>query len=190
VICLITSEKEYKNSLLMMERFTENEKEQIELLKEKGLSQEQIKFVLSPSRHYYKKIKHEIEQFEKHQKGDFSHFQQIRFVGKLLVALRIYRGYSQKELADRLGVKPSQVSLDEKNEYMNVTHKKLLQTLHALGFDLELKVKEAVQESVNGNEINGMRKEKNEEIGPEEMMKVQAELVAGEDEMAAARKIV
>jgi transcriptional regulator with XRE-family HTH domain len=107
-----------------------------------------------------------------------------------LVALRIYRGYSQKELADRLGVKPSQVSLDEKNEYTNVTHRKLLQTLHALGFDLELRVKEAIQESVNGNEVHSMKKEKNEEIGPEEMMKVQAELVTGEDEMAAARKIV
>ncbi|WP_349775629.1 helix-turn-helix transcriptional regulator [Halalkalibacter oceani] len=38
-------------------------------------------------------------------------------LGKTLIAYRIYLGMSQQDLAERLGVSPSQVSRDERNEY-------------------------------------------------------------------------
>ena len=45
---------------------------------------------------------------------------------------------SQKELADRLGVDPSQISRDERQEYYGVTLERLRATLKALGFSLSL----------------------------------------------------
>jgi len=55
--------------------------------------------------------------------------------GKALIALRIARGLSQKELADLLGVSEPQVSRDEKTEYRGVTQKRYARILKALGVE-------------------------------------------------------
>ena len=54
----------------------------------------------------------------------------------LLIALRIARGISQRQLAERLGVHESQVSRDERNEYHGITLDRAARVLDALGVDL------------------------------------------------------
>jgi transcriptional regulator with XRE-family HTH domain len=55
--------------------------------------------------------------------------------GKALIAIRIARGLSQRELADALGVSQAQVSRDESNEYRGITNERYARVLDALGVE-------------------------------------------------------
>ena len=60
----------------------------------------------------------------------------MRGLGQLLVSLRIARGLTQRELAERLGVHESLVSRDERNEYHGITLDRAARILDALGYEL------------------------------------------------------
>jgi transcriptional regulator with XRE-family HTH domain len=57
-------------------------------------------------------------------------------LGHMLVALRIARGLTQRELAARLDVHESQVSRDERNEYHGITVDRASRVLDAMGVQL------------------------------------------------------
>lgn len=57
-------------------------------------------------------------------------------VARLLIAVRIAGGLSQRELAERLGVHETQVSRDERNEYHGITVERANRILEALGVEL------------------------------------------------------
>ena len=61
-------------------------------------------------------------------------------MGRLLVALRISKGLKQKELAEKLGVKETQISRDERNEYHGASMEKVQTVLTALGVSLKSEV--------------------------------------------------
>jgi transcriptional regulator with XRE-family HTH domain len=58
-------------------------------------------------------------------------------VGQVLVAARLARGWSQRELAARLQVHESQVSRDERYEYQGITVERLQGLCDVLGLDLD-----------------------------------------------------
>ena len=51
----------------------------------------------------------------------------------MLIALRIYKGLTQRQLAERLGVSEAAVSRDECNEYHGITLERAQRVLDALG---------------------------------------------------------
>jgi transcriptional regulator with XRE-family HTH domain len=63
----------------------------------------------------------------------------------MLIALRIARGLTQRQLADRLGVPESQVSSDERNEYHGVTIERAARILDALGVRMKSLVKTPIE---------------------------------------------
>ena len=50
----------------------------------------------------------------------------------MLISIRIAQGMSQRELARRLNVHESQVSRDERNEYLGITLERAVKVLDAL----------------------------------------------------------
>ena len=58
----------------------------------------------------------------------------------VLIAMRIYQGLTQRELADKLGVHESQVSRDERNEYAGITVERANRILEALGAELRTNI--------------------------------------------------
>ena len=64
-----------------------------------------------------------------------------------MICLRIAKDLSQAELANRLGVDPSQVSRDERNEYHGITLERVAKILEALGIKIRMKfeIEEAVE---------------------------------------------
>ena len=66
----------------------------------------------------FERIIREVEEYEKTVTGDFDPYTcQLNEIGRHLIKLRIWRGLSQTELANKLGIKPTQVSRDERFEY-------------------------------------------------------------------------
>jgi len=68
-------------------------------------------------------------------------------LGELLIAVRIYLGLTQAELAERLGVEPSVVRRDERNEYHGVTLERAAKILNVMGVELRTSVE------VSGNSL-------------------------------------
>ena len=63
-------------------------------------------------------------------------------IGRLLVALRIAHGLTQRGLAERLGISESLVSRDERNEYHGITVERAQRILDALGETVTVRVEE------------------------------------------------
>jgi len=133
---MIRNENEYREAV---ERLTA-EKERIAAqkaeLEKTGLTPDEVKRVLDPMRSFHLQLQEEVESYERLKRGEFEEIRNLRGVGHLLIALRIARGLSQLQLAERLGVHESQVSRDERNEYHGITLDRATRVLDALGVEL------------------------------------------------------
>ena len=130
---MIKTEPAYKKALDKLQEdkiFMENQKKALE---EMGLTNEQIEKALQPSITFHEQLKEEVVYYERIKRGQFDPIINLHELGKTLIAYRIYLGLSQQELADGLGVSPSQISRDERNEYYGATLERLQQVMEAMG---------------------------------------------------------
>ncbi len=137
---MISNETEYRDAVERWKGEEERLHAQRALLKAKGLKREEIDRVSAPVQSFHDQLREEIESYERLRRGDFDEVLNFQGVGRLLIALRISQGLSQRELADRLGVHESQVSRDERNEYHGVTLERAARVLEALGLELRTTV--------------------------------------------------
>lgn len=138
---MIRNETEYKEAV---QRITDEQsrlKAQRAKLVEMDLSKEEIKRVLDPMRSFHEQLKEEVDSYERLKRGEFEELHNFEGVGRLLIAIRIAQGLSQRDLAERLGVHESQVSRDERNEYHGVTVERANKILESLGAEVCSRVK-------------------------------------------------
>jgi len=128
---VIKTEQEYKRTKQMVEAEKAAIQDQINKLKEKGFSDNEIKNLMAAGMAIHEQKKWEVELYERIKRGDFSGIEHD--LGKMLIAFRIYRGMTQRDLAKKLGVSPAQVSMDERNEYHGISVSKLERVMKALG---------------------------------------------------------
>ena len=76
------------------------------------LSKEEIKRSMDPIRCFHNQLKEEVESYDRLKRGQFDEFVNFQGIGRLLIAVRIAQGITQRELAQRLAVHESQVSRD------------------------------------------------------------------------------
>lgn len=141
---MIRSETEYQEAV---KRLTDEEarlKAQRGELKKLDLSQAEIKRAMDPLQSFHEQLKEEVESYERLRRGEFDEVTNFEGMGRLLIALRISQGLSQRELAERLGVHESTVSRDERNEYHGITLERTAKVLAALGVTLSTSVQSAV----------------------------------------------
>lgn len=129
---MIRSETEYSKAV---ERI-KSEKDIIENtrnnLKKLGLKPKEIARALDPLISFRAQLEEEIETYEKIKRGDFETIENFDGLGRSLIALRIHKNITQKELADKLDVAESQISRYEKNEYRGISIERVNEILKAL----------------------------------------------------------
>lgn len=108
-----------------------------------SISQAEIKRAMDPLQSFHKQLKEEVESYERLRRGEFEEVTKFAGMGRLLIALRISQGLSQRELAERLGVHESTVSRDERNEYHGFTLERTAKVQAALGVTLSTSVQSA-----------------------------------------------
>ncbi|PTX53970.1 helix-turn-helix protein [Melghirimyces profundicolus] len=135
---MIKTDAEYQKSLRQLEVQRKDIEQKEKFFREKGLTEEQTKIALEPLWAFYYNIEDEVRYYENVKKGKFSCSTNLKQVGHLLICYRIYKGITQKELADRLGVSPAQVSRDERNEYKGASSDKLQRVAEKLGIPLSV----------------------------------------------------
>lgn len=142
---MIRNESEYKHAIERLREEKRRLQEQERLLGETGLSKSEIKRALDPMRSFHAQLEEEVESYERLKRGEFGELHNLGGLGQLLVMLRIAANISQSQLAEKLGVDPSQVSRDERNEYRGVTLERANRVLEALGADLVTTVESSNQ---------------------------------------------
>jgi ribosome-binding protein aMBF1 (putative translation factor) len=146
---MIRNENEYKEAVRRIAEEQARLKEQRAKLGETDLSNAEIKRVLDPMRSFHEQLKEEVGSYERLKRGEFDELHNFEGVGRLLIALRISQGLSQRELAERLGVHETQVSRDERNEYHGITVERANKILEALGAVVETRVTATASETKN-----------------------------------------
>ncbi|MBX9671115.1 MAG: helix-turn-helix domain-containing protein [Candidatus Obscuribacterales bacterium] len=133
---MMKTDKEYEQAKQQLSTLMELHKTQITALTGKGLTDEQAKDSLSSSWTYAMQCKEEIELYERLKAGALPPLDHFSSKGKYFVAARIAKGMTQRQLAEKLGVKESAVSRDERNEY----HGMSVEKMERLATALDLKV--------------------------------------------------
>lgn len=134
---MIRTEAEYREALRRVadgKRALALETERMEKL---GLTGEELERALAPQRSFTMQIEEEIAFHERLRRGEIDEIENLHGLGATLIALRIARGLTQRQLAARLGAHESQVSRDERNEYQGVTVERAARILDAMGVKLK-----------------------------------------------------
>ena len=97
----------------------------------------------SALRSQYEDLKTEVEEYEALRSGKLSELELGSFeeFPRVLIQARIALGLSQKELAERLGMKEQQIQRYEANDYANATLKRVQRIVQALGIRVQEKVR-------------------------------------------------
>ncbi|MFP4105918.1 MAG: helix-turn-helix domain-containing protein [Phycisphaerae bacterium] len=133
---MIRNEKEYREAVQRLADEKDRLTQRRTALEKADLSAEEIKRVLDPMRSFHLQLKEEVESYERLKRGEFQEITNLRGLGHLLIALRIAKNISQRELAARLDVHESQISRDERNEYHGITLDRASRVLDALNVEL------------------------------------------------------
>ena len=133
---MIRNENEYQEAARRLQEEKDRLAEHQGRLESMGLSAEELKLALDPLRSFHEQLVEEVDSYERLKRGEVSELMNLHGLGHVLVGLRIARGLTQRELADRLGVHESQVSRDERNEYHGITVDRASRVLDALGVRL------------------------------------------------------
>jgi ribosome-binding protein aMBF1 (putative translation factor) len=138
---VIRSESEYREAVKRIgdeqDRITAYE---VSLREQEKLPEEAIARALAPIRSFHLQMVEKVQSYERLRRGEVQELQNLRGFGHLLIALRIARGLSQRQLAEQLGVHETQVSRDERNEYFGITLERAAKILDSLGIRIRIKV--------------------------------------------------
>jgi DNA-binding XRE family transcriptional regulator len=134
---MIRNESEYQEASRRLLEERARLDEQGKKLEEMGLTEEQVTRALDPMRSFHLQLVEELEAYERLKRGDFGQLVNLKGLGRQLIALRIARGLTQRQLAERLGVHESQVSRDERNDYHGITVDRAQRVLEALSAQMK-----------------------------------------------------
>jgi plasmid maintenance system antidote protein VapI len=135
---VLRTEKEYQLAKKQLSKVDELLQAQREKFKAEGFSRAEIDNLIAPSLSFAKQSQEEVDFYEQLLKGEIPPASAFSSAGQLLVALRIAKGITQRDLANRLGVSEAIVSRDERNEYHGVTMEKAQRIVDALGGRVEI----------------------------------------------------
>ena len=138
---MIRSEAEYRDAVGRAQKAAERLVQYREELRAKGLSPDAVEKVVGPMVSLSDGLEEEIGRYQRFKGGDLSEFKGLREIGQLLIAARLARGLSQRELSEKLKIHESQVSRDERNEYQGISVERAVQVLEVLSIDLEIQAR-------------------------------------------------
>jgi DNA-binding XRE family transcriptional regulator len=150
---MIRTDAEYKDALARLADEKARLRKQEKDLRAEGLSPAAVKRVLDPQRSFHEQVAEEVESYERLQRGDVGELENLHGLGRLLIAMRIARGLTQRDLAEKLGVHETQISRDERNEYHGVTVERASRILDTLEADVRTSVRSRSPRSGSGSSV-------------------------------------
>ncbi|WP_299430036.1 helix-turn-helix transcriptional regulator [uncultured Meiothermus sp.] len=135
---MIRTENEYRKALEQLKNDAEYLHRQREHLRSIGLKGDQLERAMQPALSFHAQLSEEVAIYEQMRRGELGTLSDLTQIGRWLVGVRIAKGLTQRELAERLGVSEAQVSRDERNEYHGITVERAQMILQKMGVELRL----------------------------------------------------
>jgi ribosome-binding protein aMBF1 (putative translation factor) len=139
---MIKTDKEYRECKLRLDEDLKFLNQQREALAKENLSGEELERAMEAHLSFHQQLSDEVTWYERVKRRDFDVVVDLIDLGRVLIALRIANGISQRQLAEKLGVDESQISRDEKNEYHGITLERAQRVVDALGEKLVTQVED------------------------------------------------
>src|SRR5437879_7176853 len=139
---MIRNESDYQEALRRLTQDQEVAARQRAALEDEGLRPEELERAMAPLLSFQAQLTEEVDWYERVRRREFPAITRLTQIGRLLIALRIAHGLTQRELAERLGISESLVSRDERNEYHGITVERAQRILDALNETLTARVGE------------------------------------------------
>jgi DNA-binding transcriptional regulator YiaG len=147
---VLRTEGEYREALGQIEQDRHGAEAQRAALVAAGLTTEEVERGMAPLLSFQAQLREEVEWYERACRGDIPEIHNLEHMGRQLIALRLARGMSQRELARRLGVSEAVVSRDEHNEYHGITAARAQRVIEALGGIVTARVEESAEAHAGG----------------------------------------
>jgi DNA-directed RNA polymerase specialized sigma subunit len=151
---MIRNESEYQEALQRISGDRQVADRQRAVLMDKGLSEPEVTAVMEPLLSFHAQLAQEVEWYENVRRRNFEVIDRLTSIGRLLIALRIANGLSQRELAGRLAVSEAVVSRDERNEYHGVSVERAQRILDAMHAVVSVRVEDS-RPGVSNRELVG-----------------------------------
>jgi transcriptional regulator with XRE-family HTH domain len=135
---MIRTEREYQKALEQLSRGKVHLETQKSQLAQAGLVGEELEHAMHPLLSFRAQLEEEVLAYENMKRGDLGTLERLDSIGRWLIGARIARGWSQRELAQRLSVSEAQVSRDERNEYHGVTVERAQRILEVMGVSFQM----------------------------------------------------
>jgi DNA-binding Xre family transcriptional regulator len=129
---MIRTEREYEESLRRLAELDDYAEKLRTSLEASNLVPEHVELAMSPTLAFMDSMQGEIRWYEQARKGEILPLQKLTTIGLSLIALRLARGITQRQLAERLGINEAQVSKDERNEYHGISIERAQRIIDAL----------------------------------------------------------
>jgi len=140
---MIRTEAEYREALARLDAERQRLRDQDKQLRAEGVSPAARKRLLDPQRSFSDQLAEEVDSYERLKRGDVGELENLHGLGRLLIALRIARGMTQRDLAEKLAVHETQVSRDERNEYHGITVDRASRIMDVLKAEVRTSVRRA-----------------------------------------------
>lgn len=129
---MIRTEREYEEAQKRLAEVRDYAEKQRACFEAMSLPQEHVELAMSPTLAFLDSMQGEISWYEQARKAKIRPLPNLTSIGLSLIALRIAKGLTQRQLAERLGINEAQVSKDERNEYHGISVERAQRVLDAL----------------------------------------------------------
>lgn len=134
---MIRNELEYRQAQARLADFRDQIDGIRKELAEQGLSNADMAHATEPTEALARELDYDVTLYERLRTEGLGAVPSFGAAerGKALTALRIARGWSQRQLAEALGVSETLVSRDERNDYHGITQERFARVLQVLGVE-------------------------------------------------------
>lgn len=129
---VVKTQREYEQTQRLLEQWKASGEKLRASMEAAGLSSEHVELCMAPHLTMQDSLEGQLDWYERARRGQIWPLPDLRAIGLSLIALRIAKGLTQRQLAARLGVNEAQVSKDEKNEYHGISVERAQRIIDAL----------------------------------------------------------
>ncbi len=137
---MIRTDSEYQQALIRLEAERKRVEDHVASWRAEGFTESEVAKLLQPLEAFHAQYVEKVQSYERLKRGEFREFDNLQGLGRVLIGLRIARGVTQRELAQRLDVSETMVSRDERNEYHGITVERANRIVEALRVRLVTRV--------------------------------------------------
>jgi DNA-binding Xre family transcriptional regulator len=149
-MAVIKTQSEYEQTLETLQQWRASGERLRASVEAAGIPPHHVELAMAPHLTMQDQMEGDVAWYERAKRGEILPLPSIRQIGLSLIALRIAKGLTQRQLAKRLGVNEAQVSKDERNEYHGISVDRVQRIIDALGGSVTVSVSPDRPEEAEG----------------------------------------